>query len=187
MRIIPAKPKPKLKPKPKRGAGSGGADAIEVVANPARLARKALVMDSDYEQAAEPAIRRAERALERVRERHRDGLGDAVSTLARLQAEWEAQPRMGAPRERLYRAVHDLRGMAGDLGTPLIGRIATSLSRLMGFVAAPAPALVRAHVDALRAASRQQADREDPVALAVAAELEARVEEMIAQEAGSTS
>lgn len=179
MRIIPAKPK--------RGAAAGDRDAIEVVANPARLARKALIMDSDYEQAAEPAIRRAERALERVRERHRDGLGDAISTLARLHAEWDAQPRASAARQRLYRAVHDLRGMAGDFGTPLIGRIATSLSRLMGFVAAPAQPLVRAHVDALRAASRQRADREGPVALAVAAELEARVDEMIAQESDRTS
>ena len=56
----------------------------------------------------------------------------------------------------------------------------------MGFVAAPAPALVRAHVDALRAASRQRADGDDPVARVVAAELEARVEEIIAQEVGST-
>jgi chemotaxis protein histidine kinase CheA len=179
MRIIPAKPK--------RSTGTGSRNAEEVVANPARLARKALVMDSDYEQAADPAIRRAERALERVRERHRGGLADAVSVLARLHAEWEAQPRLDAPRQRLYRAVHDLRGMAGDLGAPLIGRIATSLSRLMGFVASPGPALVRAHVDALRAAGRQRADQDDPVARAVAGELEARVDEMIAQEADRTA
>lgn len=179
MKIIPAKPK-------RSGAG-GDRDAIEVVANPARLARKALVMDSDYEQAAEPAVRRAERALERVRERHRNGLGDAVSALARLYREWEAQPRKQETRQRLYRAVHDLRGMAGDLGSPLIGRISTSLSRLLGFVAAPGLSLVRAHVDALRAASRQRADQEDPVALVLAAELEARVEVMIAQEGDRTS
>ena len=105
MRIIPAKPKPK--PKPKRGAGSGGADAIEVVANPARLARKALVMDSDLRagrRAGDTTGRR--RALERVRERHRDGLGDAVSTLAR------GCRRSGKPS----------RGMEAPAPVPLSGR-----------------------------------------------------------------
>ena len=76
--------------------------------------------------------------------------------------------------------------MAGDLGTPLIGRIATEPVPSDGLRRRPpAPALVRAHGRCPCARPPGNgADGDDPVARVVAAELEARVEEIIAQEVG---
>lgn len=159
-------------------------DEAEIVANPNRLARKALVMDSDYDGAADPAVSRAERALEQFRRQHRAQLPEAISWLTEYHAAWRAHPSAEAAQARLHRAAHDLRGSATDLGAPLVGRIAGSLSRLLGFVAKPPAALVEAHIAALRAASRPDADPQDPVALAVAQELEDKVAQAIAREAG---
>jgi len=175
MKIIPAPRKP--------GDQAETAETVEIVANPNRLARKALVMDSDYDRAATPAISRAERALEQVRRQHRAQLPAFLDRLTEHHAAWRARPRAQA-RERLLRAAHDLRGCAADIGQPLIGRIAGSLSRLIGFVAKPPAALLDAHIAALRAAARPEAVAEDPVAQAVAQELEDKVAQAIAREPG---
>jgi hypothetical protein len=173
MKIIPAPRKP-----------ADQAETVEIVANPKRLARKALVMDSDYDRAATPAISRAERALEQVRRQHRAQLPQSLDRLTEHHAAWRARPRAQAARERLLHAAHDLRGCAADLGQPLIGRIAGSLSRLIGFVAKPPVALLDAHIAALRAAGRPDAVSDDPVAQAVAQELEDKVAQAIAREPG---
>jgi len=173
MKIIPAPRKP-----------GDQAETVEIVANPNRLARKALVIDSDYDRAATPAISRAERALEQVRRQHRAQLPAFLDRLTEHHAAWRTRPQAEAVRERLLHAAHDLRGCGADLGQPLIGRIAGSLSRLIGFVAKPRAALLDAHIAALRAAARPEAVAEDPVAQAVAQELEEKVAQAIAREPG---
>ncbi len=177
MKIIPP-------PGKRDGLREGLRDEAEIVTNPNRLARKALVMDSDYDGAADPAVSRAERALEQVRRQHRAELPAAIARLTEYHGAWRARPSAQAARARLHRAAHDLRGCAADLGAPLVGRIAGSLSRLLGFVAKPPTALAEAHIAALRAASRPAADSQDPVAQAVAQELEDKVAQAIAREAG---
>lgn len=172
----------KIIPPPRKSADAQ--DTVEIVPNPNRLARKALVMDSDYDRAAGPAISRAERALEQVRRRHRAELPALVARLADDHAAWQTRPQAQAARDRVLRAAHDLRGSAADLGQPLVGRIAGSLSRLIGFVAKPPAALREAHIAALRAAIRPDADPQDPVALVVAQELEDKVAQAIAREPG---
>ncbi|TVR10147.1 MAG: hypothetical protein EA385_04880 [Salinarimonadaceae bacterium] len=168
MRIIPAK----------KPAAPGEA---EFIPQPDDLKRRALVVDGDYDQAAEPAIRRAQKALERVRERSRDALAEGGARLAGAFADFERSPRSAGRRERLFRAAHDLRGLAPDLGEELAGRIAGSLARLLGYCPAASLALIRAHVDALRASLR---DRDDPLADEVAAELERRSNDAIAGASG---
>lgn len=173
MKIIPAPRKP----------GNEG-ETSEIVANPNRLARKALVMDSDYDRAATPAISRAERAVEQVRRQHRAQMPITLDRISEYHAAWRTRPESSQRRERLLRAAHDLRGCAADLDQPLVGRIAGSLSRLIGFVANPPAALVDAHIAALRAAGRPDSAADDPVAQAVAQELEGKVAQAIAREPG---
>ncbi|MCG6122432.1 MAG: hypothetical protein MEP57_06965 [Microvirga sp.] len=168
MRIIPAK----------KRAAPGEA---EFIPQPDDLKRRVLVIDGEYEDAAGPAIRRAQNAVERVRDRSRDALADESMRLAEALSEFERSPRDRARRERLFRCAHDLRGLAPDLGDALAGRIAGSLARLLGLCPAPSPALIRAHVDALRASLR---NRSDPFGAEVVAELERRADESIARVSG---
>jgi chemotaxis protein histidine kinase CheA len=83
--------------------------------------------------------------------------------------------------DALMRAAHDLKGMGGSCGYPLVTQIAASLCRLIETDAGKAaarnnPALVCAHVDALRAAIRDRiASDEHPVGRALLWALEAEV------------
>lgn len=83
--------------------------------------------------------------------------------------------------DTLMRAGHDLKGMGGAYGYPLVTDIAASLCRLIetdaGKAAARAnPSLVCAHVDALRAAIRDRiASDAHPVGKALVQALEKRV------------
>lgn len=168
MRIIPAKKRP-------------AQGDVEFMAQPDDLKRRALVVDGDYEDAAGPAVRRAEKALERELERARGALAEEAARLAEACADFEPAPRDASRRERLFRAAHDLRGLAPALGQEIAGRIAGSLARLLSLCPSPSRALARAHVDALRAALR---DSSDPLAGEVAAELERRANEAIARASG---
>lgn len=172
MRIIP--------PKKREPAGD-----VEIIPQPDDLKRRALVVDGDYEDAATPAVRRAQNALERVRTQAREAFAAEGARLFAAFADHARDPRDGAARERVFRAAQDLRGLSPELGEAVAGRIAASLARLLGLCHAPSPALVRAHVDALRAALRDgAAGRMDPLAEQVADELEKRANEAIARNSG---
>jgi hypothetical protein len=81
--------------------------------------------------------------------------------------------------ENLYFRAHDLKGLGTTYGYQLITRIAASLCRLIDEkdkrVSAPM-ALVDAHIDAIKAAVREDMKADDhPIGGALAAELERRV------------
>jgi chemotaxis protein histidine kinase CheA len=167
MRIIPAKPR-------------RDHETFTVIPAPDALMRKALVVDGSYDQAALPAIRRAEAAVRRVREQARDVVPEEIERISQAFADYRAKPRMSDRHARLFRLVHDLRGTAAGFDQPLIGRIAQSMARLMTHCDAPSLALLGAHVDALRAALREGArDARNPLAAELAGELERRTQEMI--------
>ena len=167
MRIIPAKPR-------------HGHDTFAVIPAPDALMRKALVVDGTYDQAALPAVRRAEAAVKRVREQARDTVPDEIERISQAFTEYRARPGLPEPAARLFRLAHDLRGTAAGFDQQLIGRIAQSMARLMNHCAAPSQVLLAAHVDALRAALREGArDANDPLAAALAGELERRTQEAI--------
>jgi hypothetical protein len=74
--------------------------------------------------------------------------------------------------------------MGGAYGYPLVTQLAASLCRLIEtdagkFAARQRPALVKAHIDALRAAARDRiATAEHPIGRALVAALEAEVEHL---------
>lgn len=102
-----------------------------------------------------------------------------IARLAAENAAW-SDGALGA----LYAAAHDLKGMGGSYGYPLVTEIAASLCRLIetdaGKEAARAsPALVKAHVDALRAAVRDRiASSDHPIGRALIMALETEVEHL---------
>jgi hypothetical protein len=164
MKIIPAKPK-------KRSS-----ESVEILPLSDALMRKALVVDGTYEQAAEPAIRRAQAMIARVRDQFRRALPGEVEQLSRVFADYLAAPDPSTHHVVAFRAAHDLRGTAASLDEPLVARIAQSLARLMSHGEMPPKPLVRGHVDALRAVLR---DPNSPVASELAAELERRTQATI--------
>jgi hypothetical protein len=84
----------------------------------------------------------------------------------------------------VYAATHDLKGMGGSYGYPLVTQLAASLCRLIETDAGKAaarenPGLVTAHIHALRAAVRDRiATAEHPVGRALIGALEAEVERL---------
>jgi chemotaxis protein histidine kinase CheA len=127
------------------------------------------------------AVSRADQAMKAMSGSFEQWLAADIEKLqtARLEAECEALS--DASLDRLMRAAHDLKGMGGSYGYPLVTRLAASLCRLIeteaGKEAARAsPGLAAAHVDALRAAVRERiASDADPMGRALLDALEAQV------------
>ncbi|WP_349368111.1 Hpt domain-containing protein [Salinarimonas sp.] len=175
MRIIPA-------PGREKGAGKGGRTGPaprrrEIVPVPESLRAKALAFDRDTVEALDEAAARAEAAEEEVRAAFAGHLGEEIERLADAVAALSAGGRGNAgARSRVYRLAHRLRGTAAAFEAGLLARMAGSLARLLERAEGKAPpALIAAHVDALRAAERRGTPPEDPVATALAGELEAAV------------
>jgi chemotaxis protein histidine kinase CheA len=128
------------------------------------------------------AIKRAESAMENLKSEFAGMAGDTVAALAAAHRAYVAK---ASPDDRaaLLRTAHDIKGLAGTLEYPLMGRVATSLSRLL--IEAPEgkllPAkLVEAHVVAMQIIHRQAIKGTgDKVALALLAELENQVGEIL--------
>jgi chemotaxis protein histidine kinase CheA len=168
MKIIPPKP------------GKTKNDAVEILPAPDALMRKALVVDGTYDQAAEPAIRRAQAMAARVGEQFRRALPEEVEHLAWAFKEYLSEPGSASRRDAAFRAAHDLRGTAASLEEALAARIAQSLARLMSHIPVPPKPLVQAHVNALRALLREtSAAAPSPVAAELADELERRTQAII--------
>lgn len=157
---------------------SGG--EVRLYTLPDTLRRKAFVAEGSLEEALQAAVARAEAEVARLSgsfdgwmEASLAGLADAVGAYRR-----DPSP---ASRASLFRAAHELRGRAGQIGYPLAGRIAGCLARLAGS-SAPLPApLAASHADAIRAMVRERARGDgDPVAAALAAEFERLCEETLA-------
>lgn len=169
MRIIPAKPR-----------RQNEANAFTSFPAPDALMRKALIVDGTFEEAALPAIRRAEAAAKRVREQSRDVIPEEIERLSQAFLEYREKPGATEPGSKLFRMVHDLRGTAAGFDQPLIERIARSMSRLMAHCPIPPRALLQAHVDALRAAAREGIrDATSPLVSELVGELERRTQAAI--------
>lgn len=86
-----------------------------------------------------------------------------------------------AQMERLYRVIHDLRGLGGTFGYPLVTKICANLGLHMDKLATPTDiddSVVCAHIDALRAVFNEKAGGEDDATGAeLVAELQALVRE----------
>jgi chemotaxis protein histidine kinase CheA len=130
------------------------------------------------------AMKRAESAVDKLKLQFADMIADDVKTLVAARAVYARAPEPDA-RAALMRAAHDMKGQAATFRFPLIARVAGSLSRMIGELpddAALSAALIDAHVTAIRAIHRQNIqDENDATALALCAELDARVSEVLAK------
>jgi HPt (histidine-containing phosphotransfer) domain-containing protein len=129
------------------------------------------------------AIKRAEGAMETLKTQFGDMMADDVKTLIAARAHYAKAPG-ATSRAALLRAAHDMKGQAATFRFPLIARVAGSLSRMIGELADDAAlpaALIDAHVTAIQVIHRRNMqDENDATALALCAELDARVSELLA-------
>lgn len=130
----------------------------------------------------EGALARAEAALRGMSASFQPWLEEEVAKvqdarLAAAQTGWSHDALA-----RLLSAAHDVKGLGGTYDYPLVTQIAASLCRLIETESGKAAAgrdssLTEAHVDALRAAVRDQIKTDaDPVGRTLLRALEARVE-----------
>lgn len=133
---------------------------------------------------SEEALSRADKTLEAMSGSFEKWL---EADIARLQAARHAGAASGwcdNSLDTLWRAAHDLKGMGGTYGYPIVTQIAASLCRLTETEAGKTAArqhadLVCAHVDALRASVRDRiATDQHPVGRVLVQTLEARVDRL---------
>ena len=126
------------------------------------------------------AMKRAESALETLKTEFAAMMADDIDALVAARARHARAP---GPRARaaLMRAAHDIKGQAATFRFPLAARVAGSLARLAGEGPGDLPGpLIDAHVTAIQAIHRRNMqDENDAAALALCAELEARVGEVL--------
>jgi hypothetical protein len=127
------------------------------------------------------AIAKAEAALKGLSGNFAQWLDDEVSKLEAARQTVRSQGLTQENMESLYLRAHDLKGLGATYGFPLITRIAGLLCRLIDDkskrLEAPM-ALVDAHIDAIKAAVRDDIKNEDhPVGRALVQELEGRISE----------
>ena len=77
------------------------------------------------------AIKRAENAMEQLKDEFSGMATDAVSSLSAAHQAYTAKPDSGS-RAALLRAALDIKGLAATFDFPLMARVAGSLSRLLG-------------------------------------------------------
>jgi hypothetical protein len=130
------------------------------------------------------AMKRAEGAMDGLKAEFADMMAADVQKLAEARQAFAATPD-AAGRAGLLRAAHDIKGQAPTFNFPLAGRVAASLSRLMAELPAKRNlplALVDAHVNAIQVIHRQGLkDTNDKTAQTLCAELDARVDELLAR------
>ena len=130
------------------------------------------------------ALAKAEAALQSLSGQFDEWLNDELVKLDAARAEIQANGYTPASAETLYLRAHDMKGLGGTYGYPLITRVAASLCKLTDEEAVRMKAplyLIDAHIDAIKAIVRDQIRAEDhPVGTALAAELERKVGEHLA-------
>jgi hypothetical protein len=127
------------------------------------------------------AIAKAEAALKSLSGNFAQWLQDEITKLEAARQQIRAEGPTYDNMESLYLRTHDLKGLGTTYGFPLITRIAGSLCRLIDDkdrrTSAPM-GLVDAHIDAIKAAVRDDIRAEDhPVGQVLVQELESRVAE----------
>ncbi|HEY2009096.1 MAG TPA: Hpt domain-containing protein [Rhizomicrobium sp.] len=130
------------------------------------------------------ATKRADEALEELKSQFADWIADDVKKLIDARTRYSQTPDADS-RAALLRAAHDIKGQAPTFNYPLIARVAATLSRLIGELPAKAAipvALVDAHVNAVQVIHKLALqDTNDRTAQALCAELDARVQEVLAK------
>ncbi len=128
------------------------------------------------------ALARAEDALRGMSAHFQGWLEEELAKIQEARLAAEAEGWSDAALTRVLSTAHDVKGLGATYDYPLATRIAGSLCRLLdtpeGMQAARrAPALVTAHIDAMRAAARERIQTSDhPVGRALLRELETRVD-----------
>ena len=127
------------------------------------------------------AIAKAEAALKSLSGNFTQWLNDEINKLEAARVTVRAEGPTAENMESLYLRAHDLKGLGSTYGFPLITRIAGLLCRLIDDkskrLQAPG-ALIDAHIDAIKAAARDDIKSEDhPVGKILVQELEGRVQE----------
>ena len=129
------------------------------------------------------AIAKAEAALKSLSGNFAQWLQDEITKLENARQAIRAEGLTPQTTESLYLRAHDLKGLGTTYGFPLITRIAASLCVLTDDEAKRIQvpmALVDAHIDAIRAAVRDDIKTDEhPVGRALSNELEARVAEAL--------
>jgi hypothetical protein len=127
------------------------------------------------------AIAKAEAALKGLSGNFAQWLDDEVAKLEASRQTVRAQGPSHENMESLYLRAHDLKGLGATYGFPLITRVAGLLCRLIDDKSKRLEApmgLVDAHIDAIKAAVRDNIKNEDhPVGRVLVQELEGRVRE----------
>ncbi|MGE3250459.1 MAG: Hpt domain-containing protein [Hyphomonadaceae bacterium] len=130
----------------------------------------------------EEAVERAEAALRSLSGNFQAWIEDEVEKIQLARTAARAAHWTDESLDALFNAAHDAKGLGATYDYPFVTRVAASLCRLIetpeGKAAArAAPALVEAHVDAIRAAVRDKIKAEDhPVGRALIGALEKKVE-----------
>lgn len=128
------------------------------------------------------AINRAETAMEALKSEFAGWAREDLTKLVVARETFAGRPDP-ASRAGLLRAAHDMKGQAATFNYPLIARVAGSLSRLIHDLPPEAEvplSLVDAHVNAIHVVYRDKVmDLSNKMALALAKELEARVDELL--------
>jgi chemotaxis protein histidine kinase CheA len=124
------------------------------------------------------AVAKAEAALSSLSSNFTQWLADELGKLETARDAMLTDGVTEAVRSRLFLHAHDLKGLGSTYGFPIISRIAGSLCRLLEAPGRPPSAakLVNAHVDAIRAAVRDNIrDECDATSRVLADELERQV------------
>jgi hypothetical protein len=144
-----------------------------------KVSGKGLTFDAD-------ALARAEAALQSLSGEFETWMGDEVTRLTHARAEARQMGFDEVTLIALYSSAHDIKGLGGTYDYPLATLLAASLCRLIETPAGRErargrPAIVEAHVDAIRAAySAQIKTSEHPVGRELLAELNRQVSEITA-------
>jgi chemotaxis protein histidine kinase CheA len=129
------------------------------------------------------AIKRAEAAMEGLKNEFSDWIADDVAMLMAARTRYAETPDADA-RSALLRAAHDIRGQAPTFNYPMIARVAASLSHMIAELPPQTKVplhLVDAHVNAILVMHKQgMRDTKDKTAQALCSELDARVTEVLA-------
>ena len=130
------------------------------------------------------AMKRAEAAMEELKSEFSDWIAQDVKKLTAARTRYAATPDAEA-RANLLRGAHDIKGQAPTYNYPLIARVAASLSRMIGELpptfALPLN-LIDAHVTAIQVIHKNaMRDAYDKTAQALCVELDARVDEVLAE------
>ncbi len=129
------------------------------------------------------AVERAEAALRSMAGEFDKWIRSEVEALEEARDAVLRDGFAGEARDSLYRRAHDLKGMGGSYGYPIVTRIAGLLCLLLdsGAEDEAAARLAIAHIEAIRAAVRDEVkDSDHPVGQALVLELERQVQDICA-------